>query len=179
MKQQEPQPAHPWKARLGVGLVMLTLAFLGMVTTDVHSTGGWEYWKWVVPIYALLALWLSWYVKRSKETVTPITLWHEVLHWAGLILAIFLVSHLSHLGTISRFVAGIFQLILLSFAVFLAGVYIEPIFLLIGLALAILAMATAMFVQYIYAIAIPLLIAAAIAIALWVWLSHQKSKSQQ
>ena len=77
------QPAHPWKARLSVGIIMLALAFLGMIVTDVRTVGGWDYWKWMVPVYAILALWLSWYVKRKQQTVSPITIWHEVLHWSA------------------------------------------------------------------------------------------------
>ena len=83
---------HPWAARLGVATSMLALAFLGVILTDIKSSGGWEYWKWTVPIYALLAIWLSWYIRRTKETVSPITLGHELLHWAGLLAAVYLVS---------------------------------------------------------------------------------------
>lgn len=167
------QPAHPWKARLSVGIIMLALAFLGMVVTDIRTVGGWDYWKWMVPVYAILALWLSWYVKRKQQTVSTITIWHEVLHWAGLICAIFLVSHLVELGTISRFIAGIFHLILLSLAVFLAGIYIESIFLLIGIVLGVFALLTAMLVQYMYAFIIPIAIAAVLIIGISVWISHR------
>ena len=170
-------PSHPWKVRLGVGLTMLLLAFIGMVVTDVRTEGGWSYWKWIVPVYALLALWLSWYVKRQKQTVSPITIWHEILHWVGLICVIYLVSHLVQVGTISRFIAGIFQLILLSFGVFLAGIYIEPMFILIGIVLGIFALITALLVQYMYSIVIPILIAGAIITALSVWISHKKFKA--
>ncbi len=170
------QPAHPWKARLSVGIIMLALAFLGMVVTDIRTVGGWDYWKWMVPVYAILALWLSWYVKRKQQTVSPITIWHEVLHWAGLICAIFLVSHLVQLGTISRFIAGIFHLILLSLAVFLAGIYIESIFLLIGVILGVFALLTATLVQYMYVFIIPIIIAAVLVMAISVWISHKKFK---
>jgi hypothetical protein len=170
------QPTHPWKARLTVGIIMLVLAFLGMVITDVQKVGGWDYWKWMVPVYAILALWLSWYVKRKQQTISPITIWHELLHWAGLICAIFLVSHLVQLGTISRFIAGIFHLILLSLAVFLAGIYIETIFILIGIVLGVFALLTAMLVQYMYAFVIPVAIAAVLVTAIAVWISHKKFK---
>ena len=168
------QQTHPWKARLSVGILMLVLAFLGMVVTDVHTTGGWEYWKWIVPVYAVLALWLSWYTKRQLKTISPITVWHELLHWAGLICAIFLVSHLVQIGTISRFIAGIFHLILLSLAVFLAGIYIESILILIGIILGIFALLTALLVEYMYAFAIPILVGGILIVAIWVWISHQK-----
>ncbi|HEX4839989.1 MAG TPA: hypothetical protein VFU89_06070, partial [Rhabdochlamydiaceae bacterium] len=79
-----------------------------------------------------------------------------------------------HLGTISRFIAGLFHLILISLAVFLAGIYIESIFLLIGIILGVFALLTAMLVQYMYAFIIPVAIAGVIVMVLSVWISHRK-----
>jgi len=169
---------HPWKARLGVGITMLLLAFIGMVTTDLHASGTFSYWKWVVPVYALLALWLSWYIRRQQETLSPITLGHEFLHWVGVIAAVFLVSYFAHLGSISRFVEGIFDLTILSLGIFLAGVYIETTFLFIGLVLGIFAFLSATVVQYLYAFLVPILIGAALVLALMVWIAHKKAKNQ-
>lgn len=170
---------HPWKARLIVGIIMLFLAFLGMVFTDVFSTGGWDYWKWMVGIYALLALWLSWYVRRQRETISPITLGHELLHWVGVVAAVFLVSYYVYLGIISRFVAGIIDLTILSLGVFIAGVYIESTFILIGVVLGVLAVLSAVVAEYLYAFVLPILIGAALIIAIMIWLSHQKAKQQK
>ena len=170
------EPKHPWQARLGVGIAMLFLAFLGMIVTDVRATGGWDYWKWMVPVYAILALWLSWYVRRQTQAVSPITLGHELLHWIGLVLAVFLVSYLVHLGTISRVIAGIFDLVLISFAVFLAGIYIERTFILIGVILGIFALLAATVVQYLYGFLVIFLVAGALVTAITVWISHKTFK---
>lgn len=170
------QPKYPWKARLIVALLMLLLAFLGMVVTDVRSTGGWDYWKKIVPVYAVLALWLSWYVKRKTQTISPIMLWHELLHWFGLIAAVYLISYYVHLGIMSRFIAGLFQLTLLSLGVFLAGIYIEATFLFIGIMLGLFALLAAVVVEYLYAFIIPLLILSAGLIVLIVLIARKKSK---
>jgi hypothetical protein len=169
---------HPWKARLGVGVAMLLLAFLGMVVTDVRSEGGWGYWKWMGPVYALLALWLSWYVRKQQQTISPITLGHELLHWLGVNASIFMVSFFVHLGIISRFIAGIFDLTLLSLAIFLAGVYIEPTFLFVGIILGVFAILSAVVVQYLYAVIVPVILAGAIILGIMVWISHQKNRKQ-
>jgi len=171
-------PKHPWQAKFGVAIIMLALAFLGMVSTDVHSTGGWDYWRWVVPIYAVLALWLSWYVKRKTKTVSPITLWHELLHWIGLILAVFLVSCFVTLGSVSRFNAGLFDLTLLSFGIFLAGVYIETTFIFIGIVLGVFAFLAAFVAQYLYAFLIPVVLAGLLIVGLTLWFGHRKFKRQ-
>jgi hypothetical protein len=66
LKYTEP-PKHPWMARLCVAAIMLMLAFVGMMITHVKTSEGWDYWRWTVGIYALLALWLSWYMKRQTK----------------------------------------------------------------------------------------------------------------
>lgn len=165
---------HPWQARLGVALAMLILAFIGMVVTDLNQTGGWDYWKWVIPIYAILALWLSWYTRKRSDALRPVTIWHELLHWTGLILAVVIVSYLQHLGTISRFAAGLFDLVLLSLAVFLAGIYIEATFFVIGIALGLLALFSGFILQYLWSFVLPILVAAAIVVGLTIWISHRK-----
>lgn len=167
---------HPWKARIGVASLMLFLAFLGLVVTDVQSTGGWEYWKWMSPVYGLLALWLSWYLRRSKDCLSPITLGHELLHWLGLIGSIFVVSYFVHLGIMGRFTAGLFALTLLSQAVFLAGIYIETSFLFIGGVLALFAMGIALTLEYLYALALPVLLGAIALISWVIWRSHSKNQ---
>lgn len=169
---------HPWKARLSVGIIMLILAFFGIVVSDVHTNGGWIYWKWIVPVYALLALWLSWYTKRKKQIASPITIVHEILHWAALIAAVFLVSHLVSIGILSRFIGGIFDLVLLSLTVFIAGIYIEPIFILIGIVLGFFSLFTALVSQYIYAITIPIIVTAIIIVFLYVWMNRRKKNFQ-
>jgi hypothetical protein len=175
LRDMEPEkPKHPWWARLSVGIAMLVLAFLGVLLTDLESTGDWEYWKWTVPAYAILALWLSWYVRRTKQTVSPITLWHELLHWVGLFGAVLLVSMFVDMGILSRSLAGLFVLTLLALTVFTVGVYIESTFLLIGVVLGLFAALVAITVKYLYAFSIPILIIGIGTLVYMIRRSHKK-----
>ena len=160
----DPKPHHPWQARLIVAGIMLLLAFLGMIVTQIDKNGGWDYWKWVVAIYALLAIWLSWYMKKMIQSEIPFVLLHELLHWGGVIGAVLLVSAYVHLGVMSRYIAGIADLTLVALGIFLAGIYLEKTFLFIGLVLALMAFFSAFITQYLYAIIIPLMVVAAIGI---------------
>jgi hypothetical protein len=167
-------PKHPWIARLSVGIAILVLAFLGLVITEIRTTGGWHYWRWAVPIIALLALWLSWYLRRQKSSLSPVTIWHEVVHWAGLIASVFVLSIFVHIGIIGRFEAALCVLTLLAQAVFLAGIYIESTFLFIGVILGLFTVGVAFLEEYLYAIAIPILIAGAAGIIGLIWYTHKK-----
>lgn len=167
-------PKHPWKVRLGVAIAMLLLAFIGIMVTNILSTGGWAYWRTIVPLYAVLALFLSWYVRRTMDVVKPVTLWHEVLHWIGLILAIFLVEIYVHTGLLSRTLASLFALTLLSLTVFTIGVYIETTFILVGIILGMFAAIVALTIQYFYAFTIPILLIGISIISYIIWRSHKK-----
>lgn len=170
-------PKHPWWARLGVGIAMLIVAFIGVILTDLESSGAWDYWKWTVPVYALLALWLSWYIRRTKSTVSPITLWHELLHWVGLFAAVFLVSLFVEMGLLSRALAGLFVLTLLSLNVFTIGIYTESTFLLIGVVLGVFAALVAIAVKFLYAFTIPILLIGIGVLIYMIWHSNKKNAS--
>jgi hypothetical protein len=166
---------HPWEARLIICAIMLILSFIGIVYTDVTVNGGWEYWKWIVPIYAALALWLSWYLKHKEQQISMVTIWHELLHWAALIASTFLLYDLLQMGLVSRFSAGIIVLNLISLAVFLAGIYIEPTFLFIGTVLAIFSWLVALTVEYLYAFALLTMLLGAAGASIIIWIKHKKT----
>ncbi len=163
------QPKHPWGARLAVGTVMLLLAFFGIIVTNIATTGGWAYWRAIVPVYAAMALWLSWYERRTHDTIRPITLWHELLHWVGLFFAIFLVEIYLHSGLLSRSMASLFALTMLSLTVFTIGVYLETTFILIGIILGLFAAIVAVAIKYLYAFTIPALLIGIAAISYVIW----------
>jgi hypothetical protein len=151
-------PKHSWWARLFVAAAMLILAFIGIVATDLIQTGGWEYWKWCIPIFALMALWLSWHERRSKTTGGPITLWHELLHWLGLFAVILLIEIYVEMGLMSRSVASLTALTVLSQTIFTIGIYLESTFILVGIILGIFAAVVAVAIKFLYAFTIPILI---------------------
>ena len=55
-----------WKIRLGVLCAMLVLALAGMGLTQASETGAWEFWLFVVLVYAALGLWRSVCAARSR-----------------------------------------------------------------------------------------------------------------
>lgn len=169
---------HPWMARFSVSLIMLILGFIGMIVADVHRDGSWLYWKWIIPVYAILALWLSWYVRQRSDTLRIVTLWHELLHWLGLIASVFLVSFFVHQGIMSRFVAGLFDLTLLALALFIAGIYIETTFLFVGIALGLFALLASYVVEYFYAISLPIALGGIAFLIIYFWITHRKIKKE-
>ena len=162
---------HHWKMRLMVGLIMLGLAFIGLIVSDIKQNGAWDYWRIMVPIYAVLCLFLSWYLRRRKKIMTPATIWHELVQWFGLVLAVYLISIYVNIRLIGRFEAGLVVLTLLALTIFIAGIYVEATFFLIGLLLGIFAAAAALLAAYIYTVMLPLTIGVAV---LLVWVARKR-----
>ncbi|MDN3504100.1 MAG: hypothetical protein P0S95_00825 [Rhabdochlamydiaceae bacterium] len=177
MESQEKHiPVHPWRARLVVGIIMLLLSFIGLIVSDLFKGGAWTYWRIMVPVYAALSIWLSWYLRKKTKKVSAIRIWHELLHWAVLVVAVYLVSMFVSMGIIGRFEAGLEVLIMLALTTFLAGVYHDMIFLIIGVLLGCFTAGAAFFTEYLYTIMLPLTIVAAL---LMVWLIHHHHKNIQ
>ncbi|MBS0652262.1 MAG: hypothetical protein JSR39_01905 [Verrucomicrobia bacterium] len=159
-----------WKVRLIVGLIMLLFGFIGLVITNAQKQGAWNYWRWISVVYAVLSLGLSWHLKKTGWKKELVTLWQELLHWTGLLLSIWLVSFVVHIGLQDRFEASLEVLILLALTTYLAGIYIEVSFIPIGLLLGIFAAGLAFFDEYLYAMIVPLTI---LAIVYLVWEAHR------
>jgi len=172
---EEKHPA--WKLRFIVGVIMLSLAFLGMIVTDLKSEGAWLYWRVMTPFYALLCIGLSVYLRHRELTKTVWTIWHEIFHWIGLLLSVLLVHILVQIGLSSRYQAGIEVLLLLALSTFLAGVYTEPTFIAIGIALGLFIIVIALLNQYLYLILVPVILLVMISLY---WMSrHNKPKKEE
>ena len=164
-------PDHPWLARVIIGITMLILSFVGVVITNISALHAWAYWRAIPPLFGLMCLWLSWYLRRRRETVSPITIGHEILHWVGLNVAVFLVVAFVNMGLISRLIASFQILTLLSLTIYLAGIYIEVTFVPLGILLGLFALTMAYIQTYLYLLLIPVVI---ITAAIIYWLAKRK-----
>ncbi|MBF5059942.1 hypothetical protein [Candidatus Neptunochlamydia vexilliferae] len=162
---------HHWQIRLIVAIVMLTLSFVGLIVSDLWRDGAWLYWRVMVGIFALLSLFLSWYLRHKKQILSPATIWHELVQWFGLILAVYLVAIFVNTGLIGRFEAGLVALTLLALNTFITGIYVEGTFLVIGLLLGLFAAGAALLAEYLYTVMLPITIAVGV---LLVWIVRKK-----
>ena len=148
--------AKTWKIRFIFVCLLVILAFIGLVVTDVKEDGGWWYWRLIIPVFAISSIWLSWYMRKKSLPQKGRLIWQELVHWLGLVFAVLLVSKIVNIGIMGRFEASIMILILLALTTFTAGVYTEFTFIFVGLLLGFVAYGVAFLDQYLYAIMIPL-----------------------
>ncbi len=150
-------PAHRlWKWRFAIGALMFVMAFIGVVLTIVKQRSSWGYWRFLSCFFAVLSLVLSAHLKHYSWKDSLVTVWHEIFHWLGLILAIGILSNMVHLGLLSPFAASLQAITLLALATFLAGVYIERSFLFIGGLMGCFALLLSYISIYSYLFAIPI-----------------------
>lgn len=176
--EQQTQTKSRWKVRLGVSIVLLVLSFVGIIVTDFFPRLSLTYWSFMIPIFALLCLWLSWVDYHDKRRFSGITLWHEFLHWIATLATVYIVAVFVHNGLVSNITAGLFVLMLLALSIFLAGIYIDLTFLIIGALLGLFALATVLFLKYLLIITIPLSIFALILLFYFYFRSNKSNKPE-
>ncbi|MBI3211849.1 MAG: hypothetical protein HYZ47_04100 [Simkania negevensis] len=169
--EEKKGPSHHWKARILVGFLILFLSFIGLVISNLAQEGAWTYWRIMVPFFALLCLGLSWFLRRDRKGLTSLTIWHEVIHWLGLMFAVYLISIFVDTGLMERFVGSLVILTMLGLTIFVLGVYVEAILFLIGLSLGLFALAAALLTTYIYTVILPITIGVLI---LLVWVARKQ-----
>ncbi len=175
-KHQHSHLNRLWKARLFVCFIMLALAFIGLIIMDLHSSGYWVYSRIMALSYAILSIWLFWYCHRGEHKIHTSTFWHQLLHWLGLMLAIYITSLFVDSGVMGSVQAGLVTLILLALAVFLAGVYTSAAFMFIGVTLMVFAGAASYVEAYLSVMMIPLFLVVAGIVYLIMLYEKRKAK---
>lgn len=158
------------KIHIVLGIILLLLAFLGVLLTSWQNPYIHAYWLGLVFVYALSSLGLSWF-SHSNHSLTLSEAGRELLHWFGLIVTIYLVEHFKQMGLFSTPISSLVELLLLALTTFLAGVHFNSMFLLIGLFLGLIALLSVIIFEYLSFILLPILIV--FIVVLW-WQMYRK-----
>ena len=144
----ESRSGAGWKIQLGALCLMLALALGGMGMTQASKGGAWEYWLFVVVVYASLGLWRT--VRRAKQEGNPVfeSVAREVAHWAVLLGFLGVLFMLERREIIDRESASDSALMLLALSCCLAGVHFDWQMLIVGVVLTVMMVAVATLEQY-------------------------------
>ncbi|MGH8468172.1 MAG: hypothetical protein ACREX3_06490 [Gammaproteobacteria bacterium] len=116
---------------------MVVLSLIGLFITTVWLQGSHLYWTIIVPVFAIISLVTQWPRLRGEETKWIQLLRAQLFHWIGLLAAIQLAYMMVRMGRLSYEATGFVVLLLVTFTVFLQGVYVDWRFYLVGLFLAV------------------------------------------
>jgi hypothetical protein len=154
-----------WKIRLGVLCGMLALALAGMGFTQSSQEGVWEFWLFVVLVYAALGLWRS--LRHARQTGQSLrkSIGRELAHWGTLIGFLSVLLLFERREIINRQSASYFALMLLALSCCMAGIHVDWLLLVVGVVLAIMLVVTATLEQYSVVMWVVMILVACLAAA--------------
>ena len=137
-----------WKIRLSVLCAMLVLALAGMGFTQASESGSWEFWLFIVLVYAALGMWRSSQSARQSGQSAGKLLVRDLSHWGILLVFLFVLLMLERREVVNRDSASYFALMMLALTCCLAGVHVDWLLLVLGVVLMIMSVAMALVEQY-------------------------------
>jgi len=125
---------------IGTSEVLLILIFIisgaGVALTDMSPNWGRWFWLAMVPLLALTSLHEGWVRARGRGDSWWFILRRQIFHWLGLLGALELVFVLYGTNRINAPEAGLFSLLSVALATFLAGIHFHWHFGVLGILLA-------------------------------------------
>ena len=155
-------------ARWIANMIILVFAVLSLLVLQFYSSRYAFVTMLTAGMDAILCIALVMYIARQKKEPWRHRLFQQGLHWAGFLAVLSLVMLLHQHGTITQIDAGLFTLVLLSFNLYLAGLYVDIAFLFSGVALALMALGIVLIKAYLLWIMPPLAIVMAIVLYFYI-----------
>jgi hypothetical protein len=118
-----------------VFLILVLLSLAGVAVTNYAPERSWLYWAIMVPLFAVISIVSSWSDLRGDPRGWMVVLRLQLLHWAALFLAVYLIYLLYRAGRLDDADTAMTILITLSLSTVLAGVHFDWHFGLVGLLL--------------------------------------------
>ena len=115
--------------------VLLLMATIGLVVTNVGSPYAFHYWVAMLPLFGVAALWEELRRRPSGAGLGPAVL-RIVAHWAGPLVGLWIVFRFLDRSQIDGQAAGLLALLVLVLACFYGGIYGGPMWLVVALFLA-------------------------------------------
>jgi hypothetical protein len=178
-RAEPPQGAFPvhrsWKIALGVAVVMVMLALLGVglsTAAGAKSSTAYIYWVSLVPLYGLLCVWAAWARTGHGHLLGMRQVYHQVFHWLGVGVALALDFIIRTTGEESSMGAGMVALLVLALGCYLAGIHFEWLFIVVGVLLSLTLLLVAYAEEYLWLVLVVGVVAILLMIAL-AWLSRE------
>jgi hypothetical protein len=146
--------------------VLIALSIAGVAIADFSTRFGLQYWLCMVPVFALASVFVSWKGERAAGSSMLRILGWQIMHWAPLALAIYLVFFLEQAGRLNREDAGLVSLLLLTVTTLSAGVHFDWRLLVVGLLLGVTTACVAFVEEFVWILLIAGVVAGG-AVYLW------------
>jgi len=152
----EARSHNPWKARLTIGLIMLGMALISLIILQMHAAIYW-FFCWAMAIIDAI-LCIGWVMSSRNRHHYRAGILQQIFHWLGLIAVMYLLALLIDRGTVTQTEAGLFALTLLAFTLYLAGLYTDVIFTVIGITMGLMAAGMILVPSYLLLVMVPVFV---------------------
>ena len=147
-------------------IVLIGLSILGIGITDFSPADSYKYWVAMVPIFCGACLILEWSRVRGKGFKWTTILKTQLLHWAGLLVAVRLVFEMLHKGRLDNENTGLVILLLLALSIFIAGIHLGWRLFIVGIFLGLALIGATYLEEFVWMFLIIVLVVVAIFLLL-------------
>jgi hypothetical protein len=161
-----------WRTdRLLLGTLLL-LSLVGIAVADFSARSGLTYWLWMVPVFAGASILMSWTRARREGQGVARILTENILHWAPLPAALYIIYRLEDAGRLNREDAGLVALLSVALTTLLAGVHFDWRIAVLGLLLGAASFCAALVEEFFWLLLLPALLAGGVLL-FWQRRSHE------
>jgi len=149
-------------------LSLIALSTIGIGITNFWPVESFWFWAAMVPVFGLTSIYLGWSKARQRGEGVARIIQLQVLHWVGLLAALFLIYYLLNpTGRIDYNQLALITLLALALTTFLAGVHFDWRFMVVGIILGLAVAGAAFLEAIIWVIIVPIVAAIGLAIFWW------------
>ena len=112
--------------------LIIISAYIGICFIEPHAQLFLCYIQLTSIAYAMISFWLCWFLYKKNDQPISTTLCHQFLHWCATLLALYIITIFISNGVLSTHEACFMSMIIIAFSFFIAGIYTETLFLLVG-----------------------------------------------
>jgi len=156
-------------------IALALVSLIGFALTRFSGERSFRYWLYVSPLFAAASITMGWArARRDGDSVAEI-LKTQILHWAVLPVAVFIIYRLQISGRLDRQDAGLVTLLAIALTTLLAGVHFDWRLALLGSALGVGTLAAVLIEEFFWVfVGVGLLLG---ALAWWLRRPNQPASS--
>ena len=148
--EQSSTPRRYFGIEETVFILLVILSLLGIFITDFSPEDGYGYWLFMVLVFGILSIFVSWLQAKTKENDIGDIVKIQSLHWLHTLVIVLAASLLNKSGQLNDMSASLVILLILALTTMLDGIRIGWQFSLLGFFLAACAIIVAYVEQFIW-----------------------------
>jgi hypothetical protein len=166
-----PPPPTPGAFRRHVEefvlIALVLLSAVGVAVNNYSPESAFRYWVWMAPTFGITSIVAAWSRAQRRGESVATAVQRQMLHWAAVVCAVYLVNLLQTTGRMENEAAGLAALIVMALASFLAGVHSDWRLMVLGGVLGLTVVGFAVLQQIIWLVVIPALVILVVALAIY------------